>query len=161
MTRRTLPGLRSETGETPFFPSFQREMNRLIDQFRSGFPVPEAASEAIFGATMFPAIDVVEKEDTLEVTAEIPGVKAQDLDVSITGEVLTLKGEKSSDHEEEKDDFHVVERRYGSFRRQIPLGFRPAEGAVETDFTDGILKLRITKPDDTSAGVQKIDIKKS
>ncbi len=144
-----------------FFPSLQREMNRLFDQFRAGFPVADNLPSAVFGAGGFPAIDVVDKGDALEVSAELPGVKEDDLDVSISGDVLTLKGEKSYDHEEKEENFHRIERRYGSFRRHIPLGFTPENGAVNADFSDGILKLKIAKPAEAKAEVQKIDIKKS
>ena len=161
MSRHSLPELQSETGETPFFTSLQREMNRLFDQFRNGFPTPDMALPSGFSGSMFPAIDVVDTDEAMEISAEVPGVKEQDLDASIAGDVLTLKGEKSSDHEKTEDNYHLTERRYGSFRRQIPLGFSPEDGAVETHFADGILKLRIVKPVTAKADVQKIEIKKT
>lgn len=75
--------------------------------------------------------------------------------------MLTLKGEKSYAHEEKEENFHRIERRYGSFRRQVPLGFAPENGAVGAEFKDGVLKLTIKKPEAAKADVQKIDIKKS
>ncbi|NNE82131.1 MAG: Hsp20/alpha crystallin family protein [Silicimonas sp.] len=158
MTRRTLPRMLSETSETAFFPNLQKEMNRLFDQFRAGYPAPEAANRSVFGAVGFPAIDVVDTDDVLEISAEVPGVKENDLDVTITRDLLTLKGEKSSDHEEDEENFHLIERQYGSFRRQIPLGFTPEEGAVTADFKDGILNLKIRKPANAQPDVQKISI---
>lgn len=152
----------SASGEgSVFFPDLQREMNRLLDRFRTGFPVADNLPSAIFGEEGFPAIDVVDAGDALKVSAELPGVKEDDLDVTIAGDVLTIKGEKSTDHEEKEENFHRIERRYGSFRRQIPLGFTPESGAVEADFADGILKLKIKKPAAAKADVQKIDIRKS
>lgn len=161
MSRHSLPSMQSESDGSPFFPSFQREMNRLIDQFRSGFPAPEAATGMAFGGPLFPAIDVVERDDAVEISAEVPGVHEKDLDAFISGDVLTLKGEKSAEHKEEDDGYHRIERQYGSFRRQIPLGFHPEDGAVEAAFSDGVLKLRIAKPPTVKAGVRKIDISKS
>ncbi len=161
MTRRALPSMLSEASDSSFFPSLQKEMNRLFDQFRTGYPVPEAANRITFGPAMFPAIDVVDTDTALEISAEVPGVKEEDLDVSISGDVLTLKGEKSADHEEKEENYHLIERQYGSFRRQIPLGFAPDDGAVDAEFKDGILNLRIWKPAKATSGVQKIDIKKS
>ena len=149
------------TENDALFPSLQREMNRLFDQFRSGFPGADALPGPMFGTGGFPAIDVVDTGDALEVTAEVPGVKEDDLDVSISGDVLMLKGEKSHDHEEKEENFHRIERRYGRFQRRIPLGFTPENGAVSADFTDGVLKLKIAKPAAAKAEVQKIDIKKS
>ncbi|WP_299410108.1 Hsp20/alpha crystallin family protein [uncultured Roseobacter sp.] len=161
MSRQFLPELRSDADGSSLFPSFQKEVNRLFDQFRTGFPMPDTGAQATFAASVFPAIDVVEKKDAVEISAEIPGVKEEDLDASITGDVLTLKGEKSADHEVTEDNYHLIERRYGSFRRQIPLGFSPENGAVEAKFTDGILKLRIAKPAAAKADFHKIDIKKT
>ena len=161
MPRHPLPGVRSEADTSPFFPSFQREMNRLIDQFRSGFPHPETTEAPAFGAVLFPAIDVIELDDAVEISAEVPGVREEDLDVFISGEVLTLKGEKSSEHKDEREGYHRIERQYGSFRRQISLGFHPEDSAVEARFSDGVLKLHIAKPSAVKAGVRKIDISKS
>lgn len=152
---------RTPTEDTTFFPSLQREMNRLFDQFRTGFPSADNRPLAFLGSDGFPAIDVIDTDDALEVTAELPGVKEDDLDVAISGDVLTLKGEKSHAHEEKEDNFHRIERRYGSFRRQIPLGFSPETGAVSAEFADGVLKLTIQKPETAKPEVQKIDIKKS
>lgn len=161
MARQSLPERQSDTDQSTLFPSLQAEMNRLFDQFRTNFPWSDGPAANYFKPPAFPAIDVVANDDAVEISAEVPGVKEDDLDVSITGDVLTLKGEKSYEHEEKEDDFHRIERQYGSFRRQIPLGFTPETGAVTTDFADGILKLKIKKPPTAKADVQKIDIKKS
>lgn len=160
MADRTLPQEKADTDGSMLFPSLQKEMNQLFDQFRAGFPFSEDLAPANFRAGVFPAIDVVDNDDVVEVSAEVPGVKEDDLDVSISGEVLTLKGEKSYDREEKEDNYHRMERQYGSFRRQIPLGFAPESGATEAEFADGILKLRIKKPATVKSDVQKIDIKK-
>ena len=161
MFRQSLPQTRQNADGPAFFSSFQKEMNRLLEQFRTGFPMPDAETRDIFTAPSFPAIDVIETDDGLEISAEVPGVKEDEMDVTISGANLVIKGEKSADHEIEEDNYHMVERRYGSFRRHIPLGFTPAEDAVEAEFKDGILKLRIAKPAAAKADVQKIDIKKS
>ena len=161
MARDTLPTDQSDAGDSLFFPSFQKEMNRLIDQFRVNFPRSDRDTEVAFGDSMFPAVDVVETDDAVEISAEVPGVDEADLDVSISGEMLTLKGEKSSSHEESKDKHHLIERHYGSFRRHIPLGFAPEDDAVDASFSDGVLTLRIAKPANAKADVRKIDIRKS
>lgn len=161
MSRQTLPQTNRSAGEPALFPSLQKEMNRLFEQFKFGFPMLQDDGLSFFDAPSFPAIDVVETDDAIEVSAEVPGVKEDDLDVTVSGETLVLKGEKSADHEEKEDGYHRIERRYGSFRRQIPLGFAPDDGAVSADFADGILKLNIAKPPATKAAVKRIDIKKA
>lgn len=161
MSRQTLPQTHQSAGEPALFPSLQREMNRLLEQFRSNFPMLDDEGQSFSATQTFPAVDVVETDDAIEVSAEVPGVKEDDLDVTVSGEILVLKGEKSSEHEEKDDGYHRIERRYGSFRRHIPLGFAPEDGAVKANFADGVLKLSIAKPLGAKAAVQKIDIKKA
>ena len=161
MSRQPLPSLLSDANMSPLYQSFQKEMNQILDRFRGGQAATDVDAFAAFTGALFPAVDIAETDDAIEITAEVPGVKEDDLEVSITGDVVTLRGEKSGDHEEKEKDYHLVERRYGSFRRRVPLGFAPEEGAVEAKFTDGVLKLRIAKPANTKADVQKIKINQS
>ena len=160
MARRSLASRSSEEESFPMFQSFQREMNQLLDRFRS--PLAPSNSEAFsaFTGPAFPAMDIAQTDGALEITAEMPGVKEEDLDVSINGDVLILKGEKSAEREEKEADYQLVERRYGSFRRQIPLGFVPEDGSVDAKFADGVLKLTIAQPKDAASQVQKVTIKK-
>ncbi|MEO1138194.1 MAG: Hsp20/alpha crystallin family protein [Pseudomonadota bacterium] len=160
MPRQNLPKQQSDVGG-PFFPTFQKELNRLIDQFRANFPMHDVDTASLFGASLFPAVDIVETDDTVEISVELPGVSDEDLEASIAADVLTLKGKKSSDHEETEENYHLIERRYGSFRRNIPLGFSPEQGAVKSVFADGVLKLSVKKPAAAQETVQKIDISKS
>jgi HSP20 family protein len=74
-----------------------------------------------------PKIDVAESKDAIEVTAELPGVDEKDVDISLADDVLTIRGDKKTEREEQDKDknWHVVERSYGSFSRAIPLPFDP------------------------------------
>lgn len=161
MLRQDLPAFfKDETSQLPFFQNFQKEMEHVLDRFRSPPATTLAEMLASANGQLIPALDIAETDDEIEISAEIPGVTENELDVSVSGGVLTLKGEKNSHHEESEKDYHLVERRYGSFRRQIPLGFTPDNGAVEANFSDGILRLKIKKPADAKAAVQKIEISK-
>lgn len=153
MMNRNLPSIFGDTAMSPFWRAFQRDMERWF-----GPASGETGGEASFA--VMPAIDIAEKDGKIEVTAELPGVREEDLDVSITDGVLTLKGEKSSDSEKKEKDYHVVERRYGSFRRQIPLGFMPETDKVTANFKDGILTLSIPRPAETTDRTQKIAIQR-
>ncbi|MDJ1008117.1 MAG: Hsp20/alpha crystallin family protein [Paracoccaceae bacterium] len=159
MVRRDLPSLFSaEIEANPFLHSLHKEIDRVFDRFRD----PEATSASdLAGKRVLPALDIAETDDAIEITAELPGVAVEDLDVSITDGVLTLKGEKSVSREEKEKDYHLVERQYGAFRRSVPLGFTPDEGKVETRFSDGVLKLKIAKPDTPETKTQKIAIDKA
>ena len=142
----------------PFFQSFQKELAQILAHLR-GTATPGPTEDFLPNGTMLvPALDVAEPDTGLEISAEIPGVVEDDIDVTVQGDTLVIKGEKSADREEKAKDYHLVERRHGSFRRHIPLGFVPDTGAVEADFTNGVLRLRITRPDNAPTGVQKISI---
>lgn len=84
------------------------------------------------------AIGVAETNDTFEVTAELPGVDAKDVNVNLDANELVISGETESAKEEK--DWHVEERSYGSFYRSMPLPFEPEEGAVEAYFDKGALR---------------------
>ena len=155
------PQTRGTEADAPFFQAMQRDLNEFFDRFRSRAGMPPDGVFDAFAGPGFPAIDVVETGDAIEVTAEIPGVAEGDLDITIAQNTLVLKGEKSSERKDESGDVHVVERRYGSFRRQIPLGFMPAEGAVRASFANGVLTLTVPKPAEARAAVQKISLSKA
>jgi HSP20 family protein len=154
-----LPSTPSKGAEPqPFFEQLQHEIERLFDRFRGYPPVAGQGTTVGFGNGLSPAIDMAETDDKLDVTIEVPGVHADDLDVSLNGDQLVIKGEKSEEHTEENKNYHMHERSYGSFRRQIPLGFTPAEDAINATFTDGVLRLAITKPAEAKTVSRKIAI---
>ncbi len=142
----------------PFFEQLQQEMERLFDRFRGYPPLAGQGAFPPFSAGLAPAVDVAETDDSVEITAEIPGVSADDIDASLNGDVLIIKGEKSDERTQDDKNYHLHERSYGSFRRQIPLGFTPAQDAIEGHFADGVLRLVIAKPAEAKAANRKIEI---
>jgi HSP20 family molecular chaperone IbpA len=105
---------------------------------RNRWGIPTAAS----------GIDLAESKDAIEVTAELPGVDEKDLDVTLANGMLTIRGEKRTEHDEQDKDknWHVVERSYGSFSRAIPLPFDPDPAKVEAKFDKGVLHIHLPKP---------------
>ncbi len=144
---------------TILFEQLQQEMEQLFDRFRGYPPVVSALPRLGFRNGVLPAIDMAETDDVVKITADIPGVDADDLDVSLNGDVLVIKGEKSDERTEEDKNYHMTERSYGSFQRQIPLGFTPADDAIDGHFADGVLKVTIPKPADAKTPSRKITIK--
>lgn len=141
----------AEHGSWPLLQTFQSEMNRFFDRFNDA---PQWRENA-----MIAAIDVAETDDAVEVTVDVPGVDQKDLDVSVSHENLIIKGTKSNKREDESKDWHLVERSYGSFRRVVPLGFTPDDDKVDAKYLNGVLTLRIDKPEGTTANNRKIEIK--
>jgi HSP20 family protein len=105
-----------------------------------------------------PSIDVVKTEGQLVLTAELPGMEADDVDVSLDGDMLTLKGEKADEGKVEEDDRFIHERTFGSFQRQItvPTGVTPDE--IEATFENGVLTVRVRLPEEEALKPQHIPI---
>ena len=99
----------------------------------------------------------------MNLTAELPGVEEKDLDVTLADDVLTIRGEKKSEHDEQDKDkrWHVVERSYGRFSRTISLPFYPDPAKVEAKFDKGVLQIHLPKRLEMAKKQQKIDIKKA
>lgn len=92
-----------------------------------------------------PAVDVTENEKEVVVRAEVPGVKPDDIDVTVTGRVLTISGEKQDTSEKEGDDTYHSERRFGSFRRAIRLSSSVDTESISAAHSHGVLEIRLDK----------------
>ncbi len=144
------------------FEKLQREVERVFDSFSRGFPVPSTSKDQATAFGSFsPKLDVSETDKQLEITAEIPGVPDDAIDVSLTDNVLTIKGEKKSETEDKQKDYHVVERSYGMFQRRIPLPFDPGDTEPQATFHDGVLRIAIAKPPEVENKTRRIAIKSS
>jgi HSP20 family protein len=107
-----------------------------------------------------PVVNIAETKDAIEVTAELPGVDAKDIKVSVEGNRLVLSGEKKTESEQKEKEWHVVERSYGAFHRSIVLPFEPKDEAVSANFDKGILHLAVKKPVEIAGkGAKAIEIK--
>lgn len=132
-------------GRDPFT-SLQHEMNRLFDDAFRGFGAGAPVTSE--GRSMVETrMNVAENDKEIRVTAELPGVREQDVDVTLDGDVLTIRGEKKFEHETggEKDSYHFVERSYGSFQRSLRLPYAVNPEEVKADFENGVLTLTIPK----------------
>lgn len=94
--------------------------------------------------SMFP-VDLYETDEEVILTAPLPGVKPEDVQISVTGETITIKGEVKEEHEEEKPNYYRQERHYGAFQRALALPVQVDADKAEASFEDGVLKLRLPK----------------
>jgi HSP20 family protein len=92
-----------------------------------------------------PAVDVFEKADKFVVKAELPGMKEDDIDVSVVGETLSIRGEKKTETEVKEEDYYRCERSYGNFYRSIPLPPNVDANKIEASFDDGVLEVTLPK----------------
>lgn len=125
----------------------------LLVEMKGDMRLPEGYVEGRF----VPAIDISESEDTVTLTAEVPGMGKEDLDVTLDNGVLTLRGEKKEEETREGENFQRIERRYGRFERHIHLPQSVDQSKIEATTTDGVLKL--TMPKTESARARAIQIK--
>jgi HSP20 family protein len=132
--------------------ALQRQMTRLFEDF---FPEPFGFLGGREG--WGPALDIAETADAVTVHAEIPGVDPKDVEISISGNELTLRGEKREEHEEKGKAWHRVERRYGSFVRTVSLPAPVDAGKVEAVAQDGVLT--VTMPKREEARPRRIEVK--
>ncbi len=133
----------------PVFSTFQDEMSRVFDNFLS--------HEASFGMDWRPVVDVAETESNLTVKVEIPGIDPKDIDISITGDTLTLKGEKKEEKENIGKSYHRVESSYGSFKRIIILPASVDADKVTAKGKNGILEITLPKKEESKS--KKISVK--
>jgi HSP20 family protein len=137
------------------FVTFRREMDRMFDDFFGGGALRATGSWQ--GIT--PAVDIDETDKEMVVTAELPGVSENDVEVSLVGDMLTIKGEKKSEHEEKNGDSYYMERRFGSFSRSVRLPFEVGDEKVDAKFKDGVLTIRLPKPVELRRAARRIEVK--
>ena len=126
----------------------------LFDRFFEDFGLPSVFSEE---TGFSPAFDVSETDEEFTVKAELPGIVEKDIDISISDGILTIKGEKKHEKEEENACYHTVERRYGSFSRTMRLPTDVDAEKVDATFKDGVLRLALPKSE--ASKPRKIEIK--
>ncbi len=140
--------------EHPFLAMY-REMNRLFDEALRGFG-PFGAGE-MSRAAMAPRMDIKENDKEICIIAEMPGVAEKDVEVTLSGDVLTIRGERKEEKKDERENYHLMERSYGAFSRSIELPYAVKPESVRASFEDGVLTLTLPK-DAAQQRTQKIAI---
>ena len=112
----------------------------------------------LFSGGFSPAVDFEEKSDEYVITAEIPGVEAKDLSVDVSGEVLTIKGEKTQEHEQKSKNYHIRERSAGSFQRSFPLPRNVDGDKIAASFDNGLLTVVLPKVNGGNMETKKVSI---
>jgi HSP20 family protein len=142
------------------FGAFQREMNKLFDNFFGGFELsPWAPVDRRLAAAFTPYVDVSETDKEIRVSAELPGMDEKDIDVSLTRDTLTIKGEKKEEKEDKGKDYYKMERSYGSFTRSVPLPVEVDTDKVHATFKKGVLEITLPKTAKAIQETKKIPVK--
>jgi HSP20 family protein len=134
--------------------SFQRDMSRMLNDF---FAEPPPVADA-FERDWVPAVDIFEKNDEVNLVAELPGLTKEDVDISIENGTLTISGEKKRESEVKDDNFHRVERAYGRFQRSFALPSAIDPKKVKAVFKDGILTVNLGKKEEAKPKKVEIEV---
>jgi HSP20 family protein len=148
------------------FESLRREVDRMFEDFGRGFGVwrpfgrsmarPSWPFAEAWGKA--PAVDVCERENEYEISAELPGMDASNVEVKLSDGVLTIKGEKEEQKEEKQKDYHISERRFGSFQRSFELPEGIEEDKIQANFEKGVLTIKLPKGAEAQKPEKKIAI---
>lgn len=150
------------------FESLRKEIDRLFDTFHPlRARLPSKSSMFDFdlprlsrgGWPVAPAFDLAEKKEEYELTAELPGIDEKDVEVKLANHTLTIKGEKTEEKEEKEKDYHLSERRYGSFHRTFRLPDGVDADRIEASFAKGILTVKLPKTAEAQQAEKKIAVK--
>lgn len=136
----------------------QRDVDTIFDRLLQGSPVA-GAGRASQGALFAPKLDIAETENAFHLTAELPGVTEQDIDLQVNEGVLTIKGEKKSEEKQGGKNFHRIERSYGAFQRSVALPSDIDEENISAQFRNGVLEIALPKAKEPKAKSRKIGIK--
>ncbi len=128
--------------------SIQDEINQMFDRVFGRRGSVAGGESAAGRAAWAPAVDISERQDAYVVTAEVPGVKPEDLDVTMEDGLLTIQGERHVEEETSDRQYHRVERRYGSFRRSVTLPSQVRADAIEASYSDGVLQVVVPKAEE-------------
>ena len=146
--------------------SFRGDMDRLFDRFSSGFGLPSMRRmfdlapqfETTLGLAA-PAVDVTEDDKAYDVTAELPGLDEKNIEVTVSGDLLVIKGEKNQEKEEKTKNSYISERAYGSFQRSFTLPDGVDRDKIAASFAKGVLTVTMPKTADAQKQQKKIEVK--
>ena len=131
--------------------ALQNRMNSLFRDFNS-------ESDPLAAASFVPAVDIYEDEKKVVLKLEVPGIEEKDLDVRVENHTLSVKGERKFESEEKEQNFHRIERRYGSFYRAFTLPSTVDSENVKASYQAGVLKLELVKKPEAQPKQIKVNI---
>lgn len=132
------------------FTALQEEMSELRTRLMGD------GGEGWFAGTIAPALDLSETDSTIEVRMDLPGMSAKDIDIQVSGNVLTISGKREEEKEEKGRTFHRIERRYGNFSRSVTLPCAVLEDDVAAEYHDGVLQVKLPKTEESKSHKIKV-----
>ena len=158
---QTNPG--GQAGENPML-DLRRQVDQLFDEFAGTFGLPAFGfgfpgyGEPHAGAADV-RVEVSETADGFDIAAEVPGMSEDDLDIDLSNDVLTIKGEKKAEREDTGRTYHVSERRYGRFQRSFRVPETIDRDNIDARFSNGVLTVHLPKRGEAKEQTRKINVK--
>jgi len=137
--------------------TFQERMNRLFDET---FGRRRGELSPLETGDWCPAVDIFETKDAIELRAELAGMSPSDVEISLEDDVLSLRGERRMDKEVKEENYHRIERSYGSFTRSFTLPRRVQKDKIKARFRDGVLHVTLPKAEEAKPKEIKIEVQK-
>jgi HSP20 family protein len=147
----------------PSIGDLKREVDRVFESFRSGFGTPSLLREnggALTDIMLGVKVDASEDDKAYHVTAELPGLSQNDVEVTFADNTLTISGEKKEEKEVKEENYHRRERSFGSFRRSFTLPTEVDEEKIAASFKDGIMTIHLPKSQQAQKKAKKITIQR-
>ncbi len=135
--------------------ALQERMNRLLSDYRTRSPLGE---EEMAQGSWIPAVDIYETMDSIVINVELPGVSKEDMSIEVKENTLTIKGEKKLEKDVKEENYHRMERTYGSFMRAFTLPGTVSQEKVKAKFRDGILEIVLPKAEEAKPKQIKVDV---
>jgi HSP20 family protein len=133
--------------------SFRKEMDRLWDRFFAERPALDMLERG-----WEPLLDITETKGDLVIKAELPGMDPKDIDISLTGDTLSIKGEKKQEKEEKEENYYRIERSYGAFSRMVKLPVSVQSDNIKASYQNGVLKITLPKSEEDKKKQVKIKV---
>ena len=136
----------------------QNRLNSIFSDFGRTF---EGESEALSAGNFVPAVDIYEDPQKVVLKLEVPGIRPDDLDIRVEGRTLSVRGERKFESEEKEENFHRIERRYGSFSRSFTLPNTVDTENVQANYVNGVLKITLAKRAEAKPKQIKVEVGKA
>ena len=134
--------------------ALQNRMNSIFQEYNRN----QGEGDSLVTAAFVPPVDIYEDEQKIALNLEVPGMKESDLDIQLENNLLTVKGERKFEKEEKEENFHRIERRYGSFFRAFTLPSTVNTESVQASYNAGVLKLELAKKPEAQPKQIKINV---
>lgn len=139
------------------FNRLRGEVDRMFDEFPPRFPASNLGVRYLASLPM-PALEMKETDKEYHLSVELPGVAQEDVEISVEGDMLILKGEKKAEREEQERDYTISERSYGSFERRVSLPKDSVVDQIQANSDNGVIQIVIPRSEGVAHGARKIEI---